>query len=157
MVQGDRRQGGGVVRGGREHQRQRSRGRRHERAGEGSSRGVRALFFYPTLILASFLVRILATARHPIHGLKSLTANWKRNILCIDMAVPPEAVPGYTRMPIPENFAQNFFKETILALLGGLLGYLLLGLPAAHSMSRNLSGGVDRIHPVAATGSTRAT
>jgi hypothetical protein len=43
---------------------------------------------------ASIAIRVLATARYPVRGIRSLPNNWYRVILCTDVVTPLEFVPG---------------------------------------------------------------
>ncbi len=50
-------------------------------------------FKYAALLLCSVIVRVVATLRHPIKGVKEVPANWRRVVLCTDMKTPVELVP----------------------------------------------------------------
>lgn len=47
--------------------------------------------------LRSVVIRVVATACHPLAGLVALPDNWWRTVFVIDSRHPPEIVPGYTR------------------------------------------------------------
>jgi hypothetical protein len=46
------------------------------------------------LLSASIAIRVLATARYPVRGIRSLPNNWYRVVLCTDIVTPLEFVPG---------------------------------------------------------------
>jgi hypothetical protein len=46
-------------------------------------------------LLFALLVRILATARHPVKGISSLSRNWWRTIFATDLLSEPEIIPDY--------------------------------------------------------------
>lgn len=46
------------------------------------------------ILAYSFVVRVLATARHPIKGIRAIPENWTRVVLCTDIRTPLELVPG---------------------------------------------------------------
>jgi len=78
------------------------------------------IFFYPFYILASFIIRIFATCRHPIEGIKSIPNNWKTVVLCTDSWSFPELIPG-TGVLIPkhpdENTNLNFSTKVKLGIV----------------------------------------
>jgi hypothetical protein len=52
-----------------------------------------------TLILVKARANLEALIRNPLDGLKAIPGNWKKQVLCVDMAHPPELLPGIENAP----------------------------------------------------------
>lgn len=61
--------------------------------------------------LRSLGVRIVATLRHPLSGLRALPDNWRRILWVIDLKHAPELLPG------PESLASAFSPQNIRGLI----------------------------------------
>ncbi len=55
------------------------------------------IVFYPSFVfgiwLRSLIIRVIATLRYPIRGIKQLPVNWHRISWCMDFTYPPELLP----------------------------------------------------------------
>jgi hypothetical protein len=55
--------------------------------------------FVIALLLGSLLIKVVSTVSvlitHPIRTLRAVPQNWLRSLICLDVAQPPELVPGY--------------------------------------------------------------
>ena len=79
--------------------------------------------------LRSILIRFFATARHPMLGLRSLPANWKRTLFVQDFMSFPEVVPGYDRKDLlnPEFVWKE--RETYLRSLKYWIFFVIILVP----------------------------
>lgn len=83
-------------------------------------------FVYLRVLLWSNIVRILATLRHPIKGIRSLPDNWTRVVLCTDVVSPVELVPGSGA--VEKTLRQVSYDEEFQSWRALLFGVVFAGL-----------------------------
>jgi hypothetical protein len=68
------------------------------------------IWFLIKIFMGSIVIRVLATARHPVRGFRSIPSNWYRIVLCSDIVTPLEFVPdcGPIRNVLIEHIDPNF-------------------------------------------------
>lgn len=92
------------------------------------------MWIYLRVLAWASFVRVFATLRHPIEGMRSLPDNWKRVVLCTDIGSPIELIPGagsvediLKRLSYDEDFQgwkQLSFGTALAGLMAGCLVWI---------------------------------
>lgn len=91
------------------------------------------------IVIRAAMIRVLATAWFPFLGLKSLPDNWKQQLWCTDLWLPPEILPG--AVSIGDALGVSYWWKEIKSgdtvyRVVALLALLVFYLPAlAYRMS----------------------
>ena len=82
---------------------------------------------YLRVLIWSVFVRVFATLRHPIVGIKNIPDNWSRVVLCTDIRTPMELVPGtgtvrevLQGITEDEEWANPFFLIFVIAFYAAI-------------------------------------
>lgn len=88
----------------------------------------RMIWNFLKILVASVLIKILATIRHPLKGFRAIPTNWAQVVLCTDINTPVELVPGCG--PVRETLRKCAYEEEMsnwgLLLFGAIFAGLLV-------------------------------
>jgi hypothetical protein len=91
-------------------------------------------------VTGAVVIRLVATLRHPIAGVRAMTTNWRYAVLSMDLTTPPELVPNTGGQDLQATVIWGFltlffllgtFAGTVGALVGVLYQLLVLPIPLA--------------------------